>query len=94
MSIARITTVTFNSTDAANKAADNYVINAPNEFPEAKQLLGIKVNNNMLIAVSLYENKEAMERADVARGKRLNTNQDVASVDTKVGEVTLNHLID
>jgi len=91
MSIARITTVTFNSTDAANKAADNYATSAPSEFPEAKQLLGVKVDNNILIAVSLYESKEAMERADVVRGKRLDANQDVASVDTKIGEVTLNH---
>ena len=91
MSIVRITTVTFNSTDAANKAAENYAANAPSEFPEAKQLLGIKVDSNILIAVSLYKDKEAMERADVARGKRLDTNQDVVSVETKIGNVTLNH---
>ena len=91
MSIARITTVTFNSTDAANKAADNYVANAPSEFPEAKQLLGIKVDENILVAVSLYQDKAAMERADAAREKRLDSNQDVKSVDTKIGEITLNH---
>ena len=91
MSIARITTVTFNSTESANNAADSYVTNAPSEFPEAQQLIGIKSDENKLIAVSLYKDKEAMERADAARGKRLDSNKDVASIDTKIGEVTLNH---
>ena len=91
MSIARITTVTFNSSESANNAADSYVTNAPNEFPEAQQLIGIKSDDNKLIAVSLYKDKEAMERADAARGKRLDLNQDVVSIDTKIGEVTLNH---
>ena len=91
MSVARITTIIFNSKEAADSAAKSYVSNAPGEFPEAQQLLGIKVNENMLIAVSLYENNEAMERADTARSKRMNSNQDVASVDTKVGTVELNH---
>ena len=36
MYIARITTITFNSRDVQNKAAYNYVANAPNKFPELK----------------------------------------------------------
>ena len=44
------------------------------------------------MAISLYANKEAMERAAAARSKRMGTNQDeFESVDTKTGAVTLNH---
>ena len=92
MSIARITTVTFDSEEAANEASSSYVTNAPGEFPEAQQLLGIKVEGNMLIAVSLYEDKAAMERADDARKKRLGSHEvNHVSLDTKVGSVELNH---
>tara|TARA_B110000008_G_scaffold244310_1_gene253876 strand:- start:524 stop:691 length:168 start_codon:yes stop_codon:yes gene_type:complete len=53
MSVARITTVTFNSQSAADVTAASYVENAPNDFPEAEQLLGIKAEGNKLIAVFL-----------------------------------------
>jgi hypothetical protein len=44
------------------------------------------------MAISLYANEEAMERATAARSKRMGTNQDeFESVDTKTGTVTLNH---
>ena len=92
MSIARITNVTFDSEEAANEASSSYVTNAPGEFPEAQQLLGIKVEGNILIAVSLYEDKAAMERADDARKKRLGSHEvNHVSLDTKVGSVELNH---
>ena len=92
MSVARITTVTFNSEEAANDASESYVTNAPGEFPEAQQLIGIKVDGNILIAVSLYEDNAAMERADAARKKRMDSRRDnYVSVDTKVGTVELNH---
>ena len=92
MSVARITTVTFNSEEAANDASESYVTNAPGEFPEAQQLIGIKVDGNILIAVSLYEDNAAMERADAARKKRMDSRKDnYVSVDTKVGTVELNH---
>ena len=92
MSVARITTVTFNSEEAANDASESYVTNAPGEFPEAQQLIGIKVDGNILIAVSLYEDNAAMERADAARKKRMDSRRDnYVFVDTKVGTVELNH---
>ena len=92
MLVARITTVTFNSEEAANDASESYVTNAPGEFPEAQQLIGIKVDGNILIAVSLYEDNAAMERADAARKKRMDSRKDnYVSVDTKVGTVELNH---
>ena len=92
MSIARITTITFNSEEAANDASESYATNAPGEFSEAQQLIGIKVDGNILIAVSLYEDNAAMERADAARKKRMDSRKDnYVSVDTKIGTVELNH---
>ena len=35
MSVARITTVSFNSKEDADTMVENYVANAANEFPEA-----------------------------------------------------------
>ena len=91
MSVARITTITFNSKEAADIAKESYVENSPNDFPEAEQLLGIQADENILIAVSLYTDNEAMERATAARKKALDSNQEVVSVDTKVGTVEINH---
>ena len=92
MSVARITTITFNSEEAANDASESYVTNAPGESPEAQQLIGVKIDGNILIAVSLYEDNAAMERADTARKKRMDSRKDnYVSVDTKVGTVELNH---
>ena len=91
MSVARITTITFNSKEAADIAKESYVENSPNDFPEAEQLLGIQADENILIAVSLYADNEAMERATAARKKALDSNQEVVSVDTKVGTVEINH---
>ena len=91
MSVARITTVTFNSKEAADIAVASYVENSPNDFPEAEQLLGIQADGNILIAVSLYADNEAMERASASRKKVLDSNKEVVSVDTKVGTVEINH---
>ena len=45
------------------------------------------------MAISLYSNNEAMERASVARTKRMDLKKDnFSSVDTKIGSVELNHL--
>jgi hypothetical protein len=90
MSVARITIVKFKSQEAADKAAESYTTNAPSEFPEAEQLIGLQSDGNTLLAVSLYENQEAMERADAARDKRM-SNPEIASIDTFVGAVRLNH---
>ena len=91
MSVARITTVTFNSQSAADVAASSYAENAPNDFPEAEQLLGIKAEGNKLIAVSLYADNESMERATASRKKVLDANEEVLSVETQVGTVEINH---
>ena len=92
MSVARITTINFKSKEAANKSIEDYSSNAPNEFPEAEQLIQVHVNDTTVMAISLYPDKEAMERAVAARSKRMGANQDeFESVDTKTGLVTLNH---
>lgn len=92
MSVARITTINFKSKEAANKSIEDYSSNAPNEFPEAEQLMQVHVNDTTVMAISLYADEEAMKRAVVARSKRMGTNQnEFESVDTKTGLVTLNH---
>jgi len=92
MSIARITTINYKSKEAADKSREDYSSNAPNEFPEAEQLIQVHVDDTTVMAISLYADKEAMERATAARSKRMGTNQDdFESVDTKTGTVTLNH---
>ena len=92
MSVARITTINFISKEAANKSIKDYSSNAPNKFPEAEQLMQVHVNDTTVMAISIYNDEEAMERAAVARSKRMGTNQnEFESVDTKTGLVTLNH---
>ena len=92
MSVARITTINFKSKEAANKSLEDYSSNAPNEFPEAEQLIQVHINDTTVMAISLYANEETMKRASAARSKRMGTNKDeFESVDTKTGAVTLNH---
>jgi len=92
MSVARITTLNLKSKEGADEIVQSYSANAPSEFPEAEQLLQIRVDNTTVMAVSLYENNEAMERATAARTRRMGSKKDhFASVDTKVGTVELNH---
>ena len=92
MSVARITTINFKSKEAADKSLVDYGSNAPNEFPEAEQLMQVHVNDTTVMAISLYANEETMERASEAKSKRMGTNKDeFESVDTKTGTVTLNH---
>jgi len=43
------------------------------------------------VAVTLYADQEAMERASASRKKVLDANKDVLSVDTIVGSVEINH---
>ena len=90
MSIVRITTVTMCSKEVADAAALNYAARAANEFPSAEQLIGIQAEGNITMAVSIYENQEAMDKADAARGKRM-ANPDILSMESIVGTVTLNH---
>ena len=76
MSVARITTINFKSKEAADKSIGDYSSNAPTEFPEAEQLMQIHVNDTTVMAISLYADEDAMERATAARSKRMGTNQD------------------
>ena len=92
MSVARVTTIHLNTKEGADELVQSYTVNAPSEFPEAKQLLQIRVDDTTVMAISLYENNEAMERASAARTKRMDSKKDnFTSVDTKVGTVELNH---
>ena len=92
MSVARVTTINFKTKESADELVQSYTDNAPSEFPEAKQLLQIRVDDTTVMAVSLYENNDAMERASAARTKRMDSKKDnFASVDTKVGTVELNY---
>ena len=92
MSVARVTTINLNTKEGADELVQSYTANAPSEFPEAEQLLQIRVDDTTVMAVSLYENNEAMERATAARSRRMDSKKDnFASVDTKVGTVKLNH---
>ena len=92
MTVARITTINFKSKEDADESIKDYSANAPSEFPEAQQLLQIRSSDTTLMAVSLYADNEAMERASVARAKRMSNNEETFDVvDTKPGEVTLNH---
>ena len=76
MSVCRITTLNLK----------------PTEFPEAEQLLQIRAGDTTVIAVSLYQDEAAMERASANRTKRMDSKKDhYASVDMKVGSVVLNH---
>ena len=92
MSVARITTLNFKSKEGADQIEETYQASAPSEFPEAEQLLEVRVDDTTLIMVSLYADNGAMERASAARTKRMNLNKDlIGSVDGKTGEVILNH---
>jgi hypothetical protein len=92
MSVARITTLTLKSKEGADAQAQSYTSTASITFPEAEQLLQIRVDDTTIIAISLYENNEAMERATAARTTSLDSNKDnIVSVDMKVGTVELNH---
>ena len=92
MSVARITTLKFKSKEGADQIEDTYQESAPTEFPEAEQLLEIRVDDTTLIFVSLYVDNDAMERASASRTKRMDLNKDlIESVDGKTGNVILNH---
>ena len=92
MSVARITTLNFKSKEGADQVEETYKNSAPTEFAEAEQLLEVRVDDTTLMFVSLYADNDAMERASAARSKRMSNNENTFNVvDTKTGEVTLNH---
>ena len=92
MSVARITTINFKSKEDADKSIEDYSSNAPSEFPEAEQLLQFRASDTTVMAISLYADNDAMERASAARSKRMNANESVFEVvDTKTGTITLNY---
>ena len=52
----------------------------------------VRASDTTVIAISLYTDTDAMERAAAARAKRMSSNQNEFDlVDTKTVEVTLNH---
>jgi len=80
------------SKEAADAQVDSYTSTASSKFPEAEQLLQIRADDTTVIAISLYENQEAMERASATRSQSIDSAQDnIVSVDTKIGTVELNH---
>ena len=92
MSVARITTINFKSKEDADESIKDYSDKASSEFPEAEQLLQIRADDTTVTAISLYTDNEAMEQASAARSKRMSNNEKTFDVvDTKTGEVTLNH---
>ena len=92
MSVARITTLNLKSKEGADQIEETYKTNAPSEFPEAEQLLEVRVDDTTIMFVSLYVDNNAMERASASRTKRMDLNKDlINSVDGKTGEVILNH---
>ncbi|MGY8906615.1 hypothetical protein ABXT60_07345 [Candidatus Njordibacter sp. Uisw_056] len=91
MSIVRITTITLISQEVADAAALSYAANAVKDFPSAEQLIGIRSEGSKLIAVSIYESQAAMDKADAERDKRM-ANPDIVSMESVIGEVTLNHI--
>lgn len=92
MSIARITKVQMSSKEAADEQSQGYTQNAPFEFPQASQMIGLRISDDTIMAVTIYPDEDAMKDADAAREKRLDTNKDNrVSVETFVGHVTLNH---
>ena len=92
MSVARITTINFKSKQDADESIKDYSAKAPNEFPEAEQLLQIRASDTTVMAISLYADNDAMERASAARSKRMDINKDIIeSMDGKTGNVILNH---
>ena len=52
MSVSRISVVKFKTKEACDEMVESYTSNAPNEFPEAEQLLHIRIDDNTSIAVS------------------------------------------
>ena len=92
MTVARITTINFKSKEDADESIKDYSDKASSQFPEAEQLLQIRADDTTVMAISLYTDNEAMERASAARSKRMSNNEKTFDiVDTKTGEVTLNH---
>ena len=92
MSVARITTLNFKSKEGADETEGTYKASAPSEFPEAEQLLEVRVDDTTLMFVSLYADNEAMERASASRTKNMDLNKDlIDSMEGKTGDVILNH---
>ena len=92
MAIARTTTIEWNSKETCDAREQDYIKNAPQEFPEASQLLFMRLNETTVMAVTLYPDEQTMQKADEARAKRLSIDETSrVSIETKVGTVTLNH---
>ena len=92
MAIARTTTIEWNSKETCDAREQDYINNAPQEFPDASQLLFVRLDETKVMAVTLYPDEQTMQKADEARAKRLSIDETSrVSIETKVGTVTLNH---
>lgn len=92
MAIARTTTIEWNSKETCDAREQDYINNAPQEFPDASQLLFVRLNETTVMAVTLYPDEQTMQKTDEARAKRLSIDETSrVSIETKVGTVTLNH---
>ena len=90
MSIVRITTVVFNSQQAADIVVQGIAKDVGNMFPSAEQLIGIQSDGNTLVSVGIYANQQDMEKADAEKDKVM-SNPDIVSIETVVGNVGINH---
>ena len=70
MAIARTTTIEWNSKETCDAREQDYINNAPQEFPDASQLLFVRLNETTVMAVTLYPDEQTMQKADEARAKR------------------------
>ena len=71
MSVVRVPTLKFKLKEGADQIEETYQASARSEFPEAEQLLQIRASDTTVMAVSLYADNDAMDRASAARSKIL-----------------------
>ena len=92
MSYARINTMTFVSTEAADALEAQYVETAPESFPEATLLTFVRTGPKTASLTSVYPNKAAFDRSAPIRADRMKANERlIASVEMAEGDVRLCH---
>tara|TARA_B100000780_G_scaffold197860_1_gene139791 strand:+ start:544 stop:822 length:279 start_codon:yes stop_codon:yes gene_type:complete len=90
MSIVRVTTAVFSSQQVADIVVKGIAKNAGDMFPSVEQLIGIQSDGNTLILVAIFENQQAMDKADAEKAKVM-SNTDIVSIETVVGNLQINH---
>ena len=73
MNVTRINSMEFDNEKALKKRMKNYRKKAREQFPEAELLMIVRTSPKTLIAISAYPDKEAADRADKIRAKRVST---------------------